>query len=301
MIDLLVNPRAGGGRALRLARQLEGALTAAGRAFTTHVSTAPGDLERIASGLPASSSAVVAVGGDGTVSEVVGGLVRGNSSRAFCVAPGGSGNDFAKALGWVRLEDTVRALELNQPERIDLVCVNGRVAAYGLGMGFDALVAADAQAHAPAWLRGLPRYLYAIMRVLPGLETPFLTLEADGAQVYAGRSVLAAAMNTPTAGGGFRLAPDASPTNGLLEIMVGGDLTRLQTLLILPRVIAGTHVTDPKVQVFRARHARFTWARPTHAHADGEQVTPATVYDVRALPAALTVLRPRASSVGGAR
>jgi YegS/Rv2252/BmrU family lipid kinase len=291
MPDILLNPRAGGGRAVRLAARLQAALRARGAAVVVHESRAPGDLERIAASLPASTEPIIAVGGDGTVSEVVGGIVQARSGRAFCAVPGGSGNDFAKSIGWARLEDTLAALARDGRERIDLVRVNGRVAAYGLGMGFDALVAADAEAHAPAWLRGLPRYLYSILRVLPGLRTPELRLEADGAQVYRGPSVLAAAMNTPTAGGGFRLAPDASPTDGLLEIMVGGDLTRLQTLLILPRVIAGTHVTHPQVRVIRAATATFTWASATHAHADGEPLLPALKFEVVALPSALEIVR----------
>jgi len=290
MRHVMVNPSAGAGRARFYARQLEEKLHAMGLECVIHTSQRAGDLHAWTRDLAPDASAVIAVGGDGTVSEVVSGLQSSASNRAFCALPCGSGNDFAYALGWRNVEDVIAAVQRGSTERIDLVRVNGQIAAYGLGMGFDAQVAADAE-HAPAWLRGLPRYLWAILRVLPSLRTPRLRLETDGVTVFEGRSVLAAAMNTPTAGGGFKLAPSADPRDGYLEIMVGGDLTRWQTLLILPKVIAGTHVHDPRVQVFRARRARFTWERPIHAHADGEQLPRSAVFDVECLPGALEILR----------
>ena len=286
----MVNPSAGAGRAVRSAQQLEEKLHAIGLGCVVHTSQQAGDLHAWTRDLAPDASAVIAVGGDGTVSEVVSGLQSSASNRAFCALPCGSGNDFAYALGWRNVADVIAAVQRGFTERIDLVRVNGQVAAYGLGMGFDAQVAADAE-QAPAWLRGLPRYLRSILRVLPSLRTPRLRLEIDGVTVFEGRSVLAAAMNTPTAGGGFKLAPSADPCDGLLEIMVGGDLTRWQTLLILPKVIAGTHVHDPRVQVFKARRARFSWERPIHAHADGEQLPHGAVFDVECLPGALEILR----------
>ena len=289
MLHVMLNPSAGAGRAAQAGQQLEGKLRDLGMAYALHTSQRPGDLHRWTRDL-IGTGAVIAVGGDGTVSEVVSGISQSADPRAFCALPCGSGNDFAYALGWRSLADVIAAVQRGRTERIDLVRVNGQVAAYGLGMGFDARVAADAQV-APAWLRGLPRYLWAIARILPSLQTPHLRLEIDGAVVFEGRSVLAAAMNTPTAGGGFRLAPNADPRDGLLEIMVGGDLTRLQTLLILPKVIAGTHIHDPRVQVFKARRARFTWERPIHAHADGEQLPHSAVFEVECLPGALEILR----------
>ena len=289
MLHVMVNPSAGAGRARDDAQRLEQRLTALGLSCAVHTSQRPGDLRQWTRDL-APEGAVIAVGGDGTVSEVVSGILSSPSPRAFCALPCGNGNDFAYALGWRGIEDVIAAVQRYSTERIDLVRVNGRIAAYGLGMGFDAEVAAEAE-HAPAWLRGLPRYLWAILRVLPGLKTPALRLEIDGVTVVEGRSVLAAAMNTPTAGGGFKLAPKADPHDGLLEIMVGGDLTRWQTLLILPKVIAGTHVHDPRVRVFRARRARFMWQRPIHAHADGEQLPQSAVFEVECLPDALEILR----------
>ena len=289
MLHVMLNPSAGAGRAVQIARQLEDKLSAMGLTHVVHTSQRPGDLRRWTEDLTG-AGAVIAVGGDGTVSEVVSGILGSAHQRAFCALPCGSGNDFAYALGWRSVSDVIAAVQRNQPERIDLVRVGDQVAAYGLGMGFDAEVAADAE-HAPAWLRGLPRYLWAILRILPSLQTPHLSLVIDGALVFDGRSVLAAAMNTPTAGGGFKLAPNADPRDGLLEITVGGDLSKWQTLLILPKVIKGTHIHDPRVTVFRARHARFTWERPIHAHADGEQLPRSAVFDVECLPGALEILR----------
>jgi diacylglycerol kinase (ATP) len=289
MLHLMVNPSAGAGRARDEAQQLERRVAELGLTCAVHISQRAGELQIWTRDL-ALEGAVIAVGGDGTVSEVVSGILSSACPRAFCALPCGSGNDFAYALRWRSVEDVIAAVQGGRTERVDLVRVNGQIAAYGLGMGFDAQVAADAE-HAPAWLRGLPRYLWAILRVLPNLKRPHLRLEVGGVTVFEGRSVLAAAMNTPTAGGGFKLAPNADPRDGLLEIMVGGDLTKWQTLLILPKVIAGTHVHDPKVQVFKARHARFTWQSPIHAHTDGEQMPQSAVFEVECLPSALEILR----------
>lgn len=289
MFHVMVNPTAGAGRAVQRAQQLEQRLLTLGFACKLYISQQPGDLHRWTRDIK-EAGAVIAVGGDGTVSEVIRGILSHPAPRAFCALPCGSGNDFAYALGWRTADDVIAAVQRGLPERIDLVSVNGQIAAYGLGMGFDAQVAAAAE-HAPKWLRGLPRYLWAILRVLPSLKRPHLKLEVGGVTVYEGRSVLAAAMNTPTAGGGFKLAPNADPRDGLLEIMVGGDLSRWQTLLILPKVIAGTHVHNSNVHVFKAQHARFTWQYPMHAHTDGEQLPQSAVFEVECLPAALEILR----------
>ncbi len=97
------------------------------------------------------------------------------------------------------------------------VCWKGEAFGASLGIGFDALVAKRALA-APSFLRGMPRYLYALFSVLKDLRLPEGRVLVDGEEVYRGRLLLLAAMNGPTYGGGIPIAPMADPRDGLLSL-----------------------------------------------------------------------------------
>lgn len=287
---VIVNPAAGRGQVgLRIAeiqsllhrRGLEGPLVTEG----------PGHATLLARQAPPGSR-VVAVGGDGTVHEVLQGLV--GSDKILGVVPIGSGNDFARLAHLHRL-DLPHSLQValeGPPERFDLGEVNGYPYGASLGIGLDAAVA-RAALKAPTFLRGMPRYLYSLFGVLKDLELPYLELEVDGEQVYAGPSLLAAAMNGKTYGGGIPITPWAEPQDGLLALLVAGPFSRLGVLSILPRTLFGRHVGHPRIHRFQGATLRLRFDRPVPAHADGELLEPQSLYEVRVLPKALQVALPK--------
>jgi YegS/Rv2252/BmrU family lipid kinase len=291
---VIVNPAAGRGRVGRLSGAiLKAARERGARAFLTE---GPGHATEIAREAP-EGARVVAVGGDGTVHEVLKGLA--GTGKVLGVVPIGSGNDFARMLG-LRGLPWREALEhaLFAPEEaVDLGLVNGEAFGAFLGIGFDALVAKRALA-APSFLRGMPRYLYALFSVLKDLRLPKGRVLVDGEEVYRGRLLLLAAMNGPAYGGGIPIAPMADPRDGLLSLVLARELSRLDVVLILPSLLLGRHLGHPQILFLPGREVAVEFPHPVPAHADGELLPEASRYRAEVKPLGLRVVGRRALAGG---
>ena len=282
---VVVNPAAGRGRVGRLFPRIEAWLRVHAPGARLVLTREPGHAEALVREAP--EERIVAVGGDGTVHEALRGL---RQAQVFGVVPVGSGNDFARMLGLPKLglEAALERALKAPPRRVDLGLVNGEPFGASLGLGFDAGVARRALS-APRFLRGMPRYLYALFLELQGLSLPVLRLEAGGEVLFEGPALLAAVMNGSTYGGGFPIAPMADPADGRLEAIVAGRFSRMGVVGILPRLMRGTHINHPRVHHFQAPAFTVRFDRPTPAHADGEVLRPRQVYEVRLVPGGLRV------------
>ena len=326
MLHLVYNPAAGRGRAPSSLEAALRLLDQAGASYQLHTSEAPGHASELAAATPP-GSVVVAVGGDGTVNEVVRGLVLRRPGRCLArpsgtvgsrqaddavtgtpvnpdanrvplaerktlgVIPVGSGDDFAFALGLRRrdVEGAVARLLAPNPRAIDLGWVNGEPFVNALGVGFDAEVA-HRLTLAPRFLKGLAAYLYATMVTLGRLQPVEVEARVDGAVLYRGRSLLIATQNGPRTGGSFLFAPDARNDDGQLDVVVAGDLGVPGTLALLPRVMRGGHLGHPQVHLTRGRRLSLEWATPRHAHTEGEPLGAARSFEVHVEPGGLRVL-----------
>jgi diacylglycerol kinase (ATP) len=289
-VHLVMNPAAdrgrSGGRRELVSRFLKEHEVAA----IWHVTRGPGDAGRIAGGLP-DGTLVVAVGGDGTVHEVAAACV--GRDLVVGVLPVGSGNDYVKALGVGT--DLGRALEVLVGGRIRAVDageVNGARFNNGLGIGFDAEVAAGV-AEAPARLGGTGRYIWSLGRLLWGFRCHEATLGLDGEEVVETRTILVAAALGTTYGARFRLAPEARLDDGLFDVVWSEELNRAEVLRLMPAALGGTLLRHSKVHLARAREIRVELAEEVPAHVDGEPLEPTRVFRARVLPGALRVLAPR--------
>ena len=287
---VVLNPQAGRGLAGRVWPRLECALAARGLLHRTLLtSSAAGALELLAA-LP-DPGAVVAVGGDGTVHGLLPALL--DSGRPLALVPLGSGNDFAALLG-LHSGDLTGALDrLSVPPRsfdaLEVRFGDRRAPVLnGLGMGFDAQVA-DLMRRAPARLPGFLRYLWAALRAVQGLQLSEVEVVVDGERVYQGPSCLVAVMNGRRYGGGFRIAPDADPRDGLLDVVLGTRVSRLSLLRLLVQVLRGDHLNDPRVRCARGHEVRVRWQTPTHLHLDGELAGTVTELQASVQPGALLI------------
>lgn len=288
----VINPAAGRGRVGQMLQQIEAAIRQHARSCDLEIiiTQAPGHGIEIARRAPAGSR-VVAVGGDGTVHEVVRGIA--GSDKAIGVIPIGSGNDFARMVGLHRhnLGAALRTALQGTVHAVDLGLVNNQPYGASLGIGFDAAAARKALS-APTFLRGMPRYLYAVFAVLKELELPTLELIQNNQTVYQGPSLLVALMNASTYGGGIPIVPDAVPTDGLISAAVAGEFSRLGVVEILPRLLLGRHVNHPRLHFFRGAEFVARFDRPVPAHSDGELIEPSTEYRVHMVPGGLKVIQP---------
>ncbi len=290
-LAVVLNPQAGRGLALREWPRLEAALSGRGLPYQWLAAASAEDaLSRVAALPP--GAAVLAVGGDGTVSNLLPALV--NTGRAVGVVPLGSGNDFAGMLG-LKPGDFAAALErLRRPPRPTdaLHCTYGAGEALllnGLGMGFDAQVAALTRS-APARLSGFGRYLWAALSALRQLEFTRVEVELDGQRLYAGPSCLVAVMNGQRYGGGFQISPGSDAFDAQLNVVLGGELSRASLLSLMLKVLRGAHLPDSRVHAAAAQQVMVRWQRAVATHFDGEVMPPQRELSVRVLPGAVQLL-----------
>jgi YegS/Rv2252/BmrU family lipid kinase len=237
-----------------------------------------------------SADAVIAVGGDGTVHEVANGLLKAGGETVLGVVPVGTGSDFARALGLPRDPlAAAQALVTAERRRIDVGVVNGRCFLTISGVGFDGEVAQQVNSW-PKVFGGTLMYVLGILKNLVTYSPVEVEIVLDG-QPQRERLFLIAMGNTAWSAGGMWLVPPAQPDDGIFDIVIAGPLTKLEALVVLPKVFSGRHLGHPKVRQARAREVRITSATPLAIQADGESIgrLPAT-YTIR--PAALSVLAP---------
>ena len=271
-VALLANPAAGSGRGGRLAAAAARLLESRGLAVEMVLSRGPGHLAAAAAAEAARGRArLVALGGDGTVSEVARGLLEVPSAPTLLgIIPLGTGNDYVKSLGLPRSwREACAALAAGcKPRRVDVGRVNGRWFINAAGFGFDAAIA-----HATArykWLPGPLGYAAGLLAALrAGVGAPLCTLRWDGGEDR--RAItLVAACNGQYAGGLFRLAPEAQLDDGLLDLVWADALGRLGVLRHAPRVIRGAHAGLAIAHQARSARLEVHSDRPLPAQADGE-------------------------------
>mgnify|MGYP001052832791 FL=1 len=240
---------------------------------------------------------VVAVGGDGTVHEVLNGLMaRTEGDRpALGLIPTGSGNDTRRTLG-VPTDITEAALALTSAvrRRFDVGMCNGMYFNNSFAAGLDARVTAKAVEYKATTKRsGLWLYLTALLHVLFNELYPHqVRVSWDGGPAEQREVLIVAATIGPTYGGGFFIAPEAVPDDGLLEVCVIDPLSLPEALLRLPFVIFGKHTKMKPVHMYRHASIVIDSDEPMPAQIDGE-VMVARHFEISILPGAIECLVPR--------
>lgn len=288
-IAFIHNPQAGRGKAPAAARRLLAALADAGLKPRELRTTKRGHAEELVGRAVAQGAQVVmVVGGDGTVHEAAQALA--GSAAALAPMPAGRCNDFCRALGLgPDPEALVAAVAGGASRVVDLARVNGRNYCTVGAVGFDAEVSRYVDLmKAPLW--GQPAYLYAVLRTLGSYRPPQVHLTWDDGH-YHGPLFLAAVANTPTYGNQIRIAPQAVPDDGHLDICLVRPPSALKVLRLLPSVLGGRHGKVPEVSFLRTRKVEITCDRPMELWADGEPVA-ASPLKVEILPHALKVVAP---------
>ncbi len=296
-ICLLVNPAAGGGKAARLAPQAERALRSHGlqvrRVDTRDLQHA----RKLAVSAARAGERVVVLSGDGAIG-VVAEALRDVPGAVLGVLPGGRGNDLARALGVSQEIDqacaTIAGGVVRPMDVGEVLGAAGEPARSFVGIasaGFDSDANRIAN-EAPSWLGNLV-YAYGALRALLAWRPARIEIELDPpGERHSFLAYTVGACNSRSYGGGMRAAPDALLDDGLLEVIVLENVSKLAFLTkILPRVFSGEHVREPCVHMFRAREVSIAADRPFTMYADGDPIGELPLR-VRAVPAAVNVLVP---------
>jgi diacylglycerol kinase (ATP) len=274
-IKLILNPTANHGRSLQDAADLRSLMTNqnadwSGTEYPGHAT------ELVHQAGDNGYDLVVAVGGDGTVHEVVNGLMQvAKAARpALGIVPLGSGNDFAHILGLPIAPGEALMSAINgQSHSLDVGSVcdeNDRLEYFNntIGMGFDSLV--NMHTRKITAIHGFPMYFVALMRtIFRNFEPIDLHVETD-TESWDLLTLMLAVGNGPREGGGFIVTPEAILDDGLLNYVTIKKISRLMMLRLVPEVMKGTHGRFKPVKMGTCRRMNVISKQPIYVHCDGE-------------------------------
>lgn len=298
---VILNPWAGRGMAGQRRADVEAALAAADVSYslvTTHARG--GAIELAWQGIELGCTTVVAIGGDGTLNEVINGIKGAEASTGrrvpLGIIPLGTGSDFIKSVDGVEANDiagAVRRIAGGQTRPVDLGLVQipdqePRYVVNGLGMGLDAQIALESMKLTR--LKGLAVYLVAVIRALANYKAHIMTVEHDGQRLQR-RLLLITVANGRCQGGGFYVTPDARIDDGLLDYCMIDNMRLDEIIRHLPKVMEGTHTNLKQATLGRAKTVRVQSNAPIPVATDGEVIaTDARMIEVQTQPGALDIL-----------
>ncbi len=286
---LIANPAAGKGKAREAIQHVTELFKARGAAFDLELTKAPKQAAEIARRSLDQFDVIVAVGGDGTVSEIVPGMLF--SPRPLGIIPSGSGNDFIKSLGIPNnIERAVDIVLRGETRVIDAGKINGTWFANGVGIGFDAAVN-RASYEIDHSRRGLWLYISALVRTLGRLDPVPVKITMNGETIEQDIFLLTIGNGT-TCGGGFKLTPHAKVDDGLLDVTIVKPLGLPALLWHLPKVFLGTIDKVTKyARLHRTAKLTVESAYAIPVHVDGELFSyEGRTLELEVVPAALTVI-----------
>lgn len=277
-IKIILNPVAGRGYGARAEPKLRHLLAAEGLDFDLERTVEPGHAQQLAERAASNGFGVVAAaGGDGTVNEVLNGLMvasQNGHAGLLSVIPVGSGSDFAKAANVpTDLEAVVGRLAQGRVRTLDVgkVTLPGQAPRYFsnvVGVGFDGAVLLETLKI--KHLRGLSLYMLALLKtIFLNFETPHVMVEYDGKRRELEMMMVCVA-NGPREGGGFFIAPHARPDDGLFDLLIADRVSRWTILRLIPHFLRGTHAGRDPIMMTRARRVTIASSDDLVAHIDGE-------------------------------
>jgi len=278
----IVNPASDNGGTARFWPKARRVLEAEGVSMEAAMTKGPGHATALARRAGGDGFEVVLyVGGDGTANEVVNGLmeVPAAARPALAALPRGTGGDFPASLAMVPGPEAAATRLLGDRERIIDVAASSFTALDGTQTRRFFLNIADAGIGGYVAERvnrtskvfgGFASFLYATLAAFWTLEKPQATVTVDGETVHRGPATSVAVCNGSRFGGGMLMAPDASPDDGLLDIVIIGDIGKLDLAFNLPRLYRGTHLSHRKVHAFRGKEVHVHTVDPAPLEIDGE-------------------------------
>jgi diacylglycerol kinase (ATP) len=294
-VGLAINPTAGGNKGAVAGQSVRTVLVSSSHdvidlSAETFEAAKQGIMEAIAN---QAIDALVLVGGDGMAH--LGVNVCANTKVPMAIVPAGTGNDSAGIFGMPMNDAAASArliLEnLSSPKLIDAIEIThseGTTWAIGsASAGFDALV--NARANRMKWPAGPMKYYLAMLLELASFKAIKYRSKIDGvAKDF--EAMLCVVSNSGVFGGGMLVVPEASITDGKLDLLILNKITRFKLVRIFPRVYKGTHVTDPAVELLEATKVEIA-ADGMPIYSDGEYVGQAP-FTATLVPAALLVIAP---------
>lgn len=273
---VVVNPRAGKRRGPPAADRVSRAFRKLGLSFEIATTNHPGHARILTAELGRGFDSIIAVGGDGTLQEVIQGLDL--ERHRLGVIPVGTGNDFAWMNDWPdSVEACAQRIAAGWENRIDLGVWEGSVAGSprggrfhnSIGLGFEALVNRESTRMKGRF--GPFTYVLAVLRSLPRYRCFHVETTWDGGSFDGGTALLDVCIGKRV-GGCFLIAPRADATDGKLDLILAEGMSLPRALLLLPRLFSGSHVRSSAVHQHQLGRVRMTFPDGIPMYVDGEFV-----------------------------
>jgi diacylglycerol kinase (ATP) len=278
---LIINPVAGKGKGLHFYNSMKDKLYDLIPDLKIVLTSRKGEIHEIIANNE-SAGALFVAGGDGTFHEVVNALTSPNQ-YPITLLPIGSGNDFARALGLRKLtpEQIINLWRKNSFSYVDIGEFSYREHGKSeqikerfhnsCGSGFDAVVTHLSNQNKV--LTGLILYLYSVIKALFKYDSIDAQAAFDSTLQVAGKKLLIAVGNSETSGGGFKLTPGSSITDGTLKVVMAEALSVPSILHLLPKAIFGKHLSDPRVSIVDFKSCKINFIKPVIVQSDGEIIS----------------------------
>jgi YegS/Rv2252/BmrU family lipid kinase len=296
----ILNPVAGRGKTYLAIKKIRRILREVGIEHKISITNAPGHATELTKSTCHDQDVVVAVGGDGTINEVINGLIGGKA--ALGILPLGSGNDFAKAIKVpqniqkaidILLKHNKRTIDIGKVKTTKYIELqsnqtNERYFVNGVGIGFDALVAFESSKI--KIFSGLPLYIAALIKALSKYRAPDYVVKIDEIRLK-NRFFLIAIGNGISAGGGFYLTPNAQLNDSKFDVCYVDHVNLFQIIKIFPSVLKGLHGKFKQVHFTQANNIHVNSTERFYVHADGEIVgNLANEVEISMIPGVLQVI-----------
>ena len=288
---LITNPTAASGTAGAFQSRVKALLDARGASYEVRETQYPGHATALAKDAVADDfDVIVAVGGDGTLRETAMSVIH--TDRVLGLLPCGTGNDYARAVGIpTDAEAAVEILLNGQNKVVDAGDANGTLFFNVAGFGFDVDVLDYTEYYKPKCKKGSTAYRLGCLKAVLGLKLRKTTLTFPDGAIE--RNVLMAAAGVGTHfGGGMNVLPESDMSDGLLDVCIAHDVSRLRLLSLLPKFIKGKHLGLPVITYKKTTEVSVVCDPVSRIEVDGERMdgTPVTF---RVLPGALKVRAPK--------
>ncbi len=293
---VILNPYANRWGARDKTDAVKAALNAVGLDYDLVATKGPGDGTAVAAqAINEGYDTIIAAGGDGTINEVINGLLPAagdGPSLPFGIIPIGTANDFNLMAGLpASIDESVAVIAAGHTRLIDAGMTNGRYFINNSAAAMEPMVTLET--HKIQRLSGEIRYIAGLIKAIIKIKAWHMELSWDDGS-YVGSGILLSVCNSPRTGG-FTMAPGAEIDDGRFDFVFAPAVPKLTLMRLLVKLMQGKHVEDPLVTFQRATYLTVSCQPGTPVHTDGEVFsTSETSLDFRILPGKVNLLSPKA-------
>lgn len=268
MYYFIHNPVAGNGYSIRVMKSLEEHMQVNAISYIVEHTQYPGHATKIAQeAYQKGYRRIISVGGDGTIIETANGII--GTDATLGIIPGGTGNDFIRALKIPSSPiEALQVIKNNYLRKVDVGIINDRYFLNIAGTGFDAEVVSQT-AKLKRLFIGKLSYLLSVFIVLIRFTLKEICIEIDGTEMKR-KILLIAIANGNYFGGGMMVAPHAQVDDGYLDVCIASNLPKWKVPLLLPKFISGKHLAEPCIEYIKAKTITVTSIHPLPLNVDGE-------------------------------